>query len=130
MAQVVDHVVLARHVAGDAFPGRAFGAVAEVFARRVVGGHQAAVVDVAANGAAGGIVALQADIVAVGFQARAMGIVAIAAGHALGVHPALYEGAVFEDFVPDLSVQFVEHRAQRTGQVVVEQARRRIEAVA
>ncbi|MDT4836007.1 hypothetical protein FQZ97_696890 [compost metagenome] len=71
---------------------------------------------------AGGIVALQADAVARGLERRAVGIVAIAAAHALGEHLALAEGAVLEHLFLDLAIQLIEFAGQGAGQVVVHQS--------
>src|SRR5512132_2558370 len=66
-------------------------------------------------------VALQADAVSLGAQARGVRLVAIAAGHALGVHPALHERAVLVDFVADLAVGLVEARLEQCREVGVRQ---------
>mgnify|MGYP000500048174 CR=1 FL=1 len=61
--------------------------------------------------------ALGADRVAVRLQAGGVGIVAIGAANALGVHPGLQERAVDVDLLQDRAVRVVEPRAQE-GELV------------
>ncbi|MNF66337.1 hypothetical protein D3C84_481260 [compost metagenome] len=121
MAIVVDHEELARHVAIHTLgAGLALG-VMMVFGGVIVLGLQPLAIDPFDTWLAGGVVALQADAVARGLERRAVGIVAIAAAHALGEHLALGEGAVLEHLILDLAVQLVEFSGQGAGQVVVHQ---------
>jgi hypothetical protein len=75
----VDHQVLAlRHVAADAGGPGAAGGMMVMLGRRI----------------AHGWMALRPDLIAFGFELQAVGVMAVGAGDAGGVHPALQEGAV------------------------------------
>ncbi|MNC48840.1 hypothetical protein D3C75_979810 [compost metagenome] len=91
MPKVIAHVELAGHVAIHALGSRLAGDMPVVLGRIVVFGLQAFAVDPGDRGLARGVVALQADAVALGLEFGAMGVVAIAATHALVGHLALQE---------------------------------------
>ena len=71
------------------------------------------------------LMALQADPVAGRPQARAVRLVAIGAGDAGMVHPALQERAVFIDLVADLAVGEIESGVEQRNVVDVADRRRR-----
>ncbi|MNV23669.1 hypothetical protein D3C71_1146960 [compost metagenome] len=121
MPEVIAHVELAGHVAIHALRTRLAQGVASVFDGVVVFRLQALAVDTFHSGFAGGVVTLQAQAIAWRFQLRAVGVVAVAATHALVEHFALGKGAVFEHFVLDLAVQRVQLAGQDAWQVVVHQ---------
>ena len=105
VARVDEHVASRRHVAAGAFGAPTAGTV-KVMRRDVVLRRR---------------VALGADLVAGRAQLLAVGLVAVAAGDAGGVHPTLEERSPAVDFVPLLSVGPVERRSEQGRQVVFEE---------
>ncbi|MNQ84947.1 hypothetical protein D3C85_1000930 [compost metagenome] len=118
VAQIVAHEVAAGHVATAALRARRAWRVAVMGGRVVVLGDQFRP-DIFAPRRCAGVMALRADGIAAEAKLAGMRIVAVRAAHAGRVHAALGEGAVLEDFLVNLAVDFVQASAQGRGQVVV-----------
>jgi hypothetical protein len=67
-------------------------------------------------------VALGAEVVSLRAELQPMRVVAVAAGNAGRVHPALAERPVLVDFVPDLPVRKVEVREDELRTMRLEEA--------
>lgn len=99
LARVDDHVIGGRHVAGGALrAGRALRMAA--MGLRIEDIRR---------------MALAADRVAGKAKLAGMGIMAVRAGDARGVHPALAERGEIIDFVALLAVRVIEARRERRG---------------
>ena len=125
MAEVVAHVKLARHMAIHALrTGLALG-MAMMLRRVVVFRLQTFVIQPGNGSFTRRVVTLQAHAIARCLELRAVGVVAVAATHALVEHFALCKGAVLEHFIllgRSLRNGQVKLAAQRLGKVVLAQA--------
>ena len=124
-ARVHAHVGAGRHMATDTLRTWRPGWVMVVLRTVVVLLRQAGEAWIAGRRVTG-----LAQVVAFGAQGGHVRLVAIAAGHALGEHLALGEGAVFEDFIEYLPVRVVQALRQHCGAHGIQQRLAGLTAVA